>query len=115
MLEGITILDKYTQLTSYGRGCVLFGIIATIISGTFLGLIIQEVIKKRTIFRILGLIVCIAIFIGSNYLIYIGTCSSEPVYKVLISDEVSPTQLLEQFKIQGKEGLIYKIIPYITN
>ena len=114
MLEGITVLNEYTKMTGNGGSCVLGGILLIIVFGAFLGLMIQDTIenKKATIGQIIGIIICLAFIVCAILLINGGVNWRETVYEVTISENVSPTQLLEQFEIRDKTGLIYKIVPY---
>ena len=114
MLPGITVLNEYTCIASNGGASIFAGIILMIIAGAFLGLAIQDSIesKKVCLGNFIIIFICIVVLAGSLALIIGGINWKETVYEVTISDDVSPVQLLEQYEIRNKEGLIYKIVPY---
>ena len=114
MLPGITVLNEYTHITSGGRASIFVGIILIIFGGAFLGFAIQDSIehKKVCLGNFIVIFICIAVLIGAVMLIISGINWKETVYEVIISNEVSPVQLLEQYEIRDKEGLIYTIVPY---
>ena len=114
MLPGITILNEYTHIASKGGASIFAGIILIIFACAFLGFAIQESIehKKVSLGSFITILICIAILVGAIMLIIGGINWKETIYEVTISDDVSPVQLLEQYEIRSKEGLIYKIVPY---
>lgn len=114
MLPGITVLNEYTHIASNGGASIFAGIILIIFAVAFLGFAIQESIehKKVSLGRFIVILVCVAVFVGAFALIISGLNWRETIYEVTISDDVSPVQLLEQYEIRDKEGLIYKIVPY---
>ena len=114
MLSGITVLNEYKAITSSGEASIFLGVILIIIAVAFLGFAIQESIenKKVCLSNFIIILVCIAALIGAVMLIVSGINWQETIYEVTISDETSPVQLLENYEIRSKEGLIYKIVPY---
>lgn len=114
MLPGITVLNEYTRIASNGGASIFVGIILIILAGAFLGFAIQESIenKKVCLCNFIIILVCIAVLVGAVMLIVSGVNWKETVYEVTISDNASPVQLLENYEIRSKEGLIYKIVPY---
>ena len=114
MLPGVTVLNEYTKITSSGGGSIFGGIILIILAGSFFGLAIQDSIesKKVCLGNFITILICIAVLIGAIMLINSGVNWKETIYEVTISDEAPPVQLLEQYEIRDKEGLIYKIVPY---
>lgn len=114
MLPGITVLNEYTHVSNHGSASIFVGIILIIFAGAFLGFAIQDSIghKKISLGKFITIIICTAILIGAIALIISGVNWKETIYEVTISDDVSPVQLLEQYEIRDKEGLIYKIVPY---
>ena len=114
MLPGITVLNEYTHIASSGGSSILIGILLIIGAVAILGFTIQESIenKKVCLSDFIIILVCIAALIGAVILIISGVNWKETIYEVTISDDVSPVQLLENYEIRSKEGLIYKIVPY---
>jgi len=114
MLPGITVLNEYTHIASSGGSSILIGILLIIGAIAILGFAIQESIenKKVCLSNFIIILVCIAALIGAVMLIVSGINWQETIYEVTISDETSPVQLLENYEIRSKEGLIYKIVPY---
>lgn len=114
MLPGITVLNEYTHIASSGGSSILIGILLIIGAVAILGFAIQESIenKKVCLSNFIIILVCIAVLIGAVMLIISGINWQETIYEVTISDDVSPVQLLENYEIRSKEGLIYKIVPY---
>lgn len=114
MLPGITVLNEYTHIANNGKTSIFFGIILIIFAVAFLGFAIQESIenKKVCLGNFIIILICIAVLVGAIMLIVSGVNWKETIYEVTISDDVSPVQLLEQYEIRSKEGLIYKLVPY---
>lgn len=114
MLDGITVLNEYTHVADKGAGSIFVGIILIIFAGAFLGFAIQDSIehKKVSLGKFITILICTAVLVGAVTLIISGVNWKETIYEVTISDDVSPVQLLEQYEIRDKEGLIYKIVPY---
>jgi len=114
MLPGITVLNEYTHIADKGEISIFFGIILIILAGAFLGFAIQDSIenKKVCLGNFITILICIIVLISAVMLIISGVNWKETIYEVTISDDVSPVQLLEQYEIRDKEGLIYKIVPY---
>lgn len=114
MLPGITILNEYTHVAGKGVASIFVGIILTIFAVAFLSFAIQDSIvhKKVSLGKLITILICIAVLAGAVALIISGINWEETIYEVTISDDVSPVQLLEQYEIRDKEGLIYKIVPY---
>lgn len=114
MLPGITVLNEYTHIANNGEVSIFFGIILIILAGSFLGFAIQDSVesKKVCLGNFIIILICIAALVGAVMLIISGINWQETIYEVTISDNVSPVQLLEQYEIRSKEGLIYKIVPY---
>lgn len=114
MLPGITVLNEYTHIASNGGASIFSGIILIILAGSFLGFSIQECIteKKVSIGYMFAILVCVIILTCAAVLIISGINCKETVYEVTISEDVSPVQLLENYEIRSKEGLIYKLVPY---
>ena len=114
MPDGITVLNEYTHVASNGGASIFAGIILIVFAVAFLGFAIQESIenKKVSLGRFIVILVCIAVLVGAIMLIISGVNWKEIIYEVTISDDASPVQLLENYEIRDKEGLIYKIVPY---
>lgn len=114
MLPGITVLNEYTHIASSGGASIFGGIMLIILAGSFLGFSIQECVtnKKVSIGYMIAILACVIVLACAIALIISGINWKETVYEVTISDDVSPVQLLENYEIRDKEGLIYKIVPY---
>lgn len=114
MLPGITVLNEYTHITSQGGSSIFLGIILIIGAIAILGFAIQDSMenKKVGLCNFIIILVCIAVLVGAIMLIISGINWQETIYEVTISDDASPVQLLENYEIRSKEGLIYKIVPY---
>lgn len=114
MLPGITVLNEYTHIASSGGSSILIGILLIIGAIAILGVTIQDSMenKKICLGNFITILICIAVLIGAVMLIVSGINWQETIYEVTISDDVSPVQLLENYEIRSKEGLIYKIVPY---
>lgn len=114
MLPGITVLNEYTHIADGGGSSILIGIILIIGAIAILGVTIQDSMenKKICLGNFITILICIAVLIGAVMLIVSGINWQETIYEVTISDDVSPVQLLENYEIRSKEGLIYKIVPY---
>lgn len=114
MLPGITVLNEYTHIASSGGSSILIGFVLIVGAIAILGLVIQDSMenKKVCLFNFITILICIAVLIGAIMLIVSGINWQETIYEVTISDDVSPVQLLENYEIRSKEGLIYKIVPY---
>lgn len=114
MLPGITVLNEYTHVAGKGVASIFIGIILTIFAVAFLGFAIQDSIvhKKVSLGEFITILICIAVLVCAIMLIISGINWKEIIYEVTISDNVSPVQLLENYEIRDKEGLIYKIVPY---
>lgn len=114
MLPGITVLNEYTHIANKGEISIFFGIILSIFAGAFLGFAIQDSIKNKKVClgNFIIILICIAVLVGAIMLIISGINWKETIYEVTISDDASPIQLLENYEIRSKKGLIYKIVPY---
>ena len=114
MLPGITVLNEYTHITSGGGSSIFIGVILIISAVAILGLVIQDSIenKKVCLGNFIIILICIAVLVGAIMLIISGINWQETIYEVTISDDASPVQLLENYEIRSKKGLIYKIVPY---
>ena len=114
MLPGVTVLNEYTKITSNGSASIFIGIILIMFAVTFLCFAIQDSVesKKVCLGNFIAILICISVLIGAIMLISSGINWKETIYEVTISDEAPPVQLLEQYEIRDKEGLIYKIVPY---
>lgn len=114
MLPGITVLNEYTHIASGGGSSIFLGVILIIGAVAILGLVIQDSIedKKVCLGNFIIILICIAALVGAVTLIISGINWKETVYEVTISDDASPVQLLKNYEIRSKEGLIYKIVPY---
>ena len=114
MLPGITVLNEYTHITSNGGSSIFLGVIIIIGAVAILGFAIQDSMenKKVGLGNFIIILICIAALVGAIMLIIGGINWQETIYEVTISDDASPVQLLENYEIRCKEGLIYKIVPY---
>ena len=114
MLPGITVLNEYTHITSNGGSSIFLGVILIVGAIAILGFAIQDSMenKKVGLCNFIIILVCIAILVVAIMLIISGINWKETIYEVTISDDASPVQLLKNYEIRSKEGLIYKIVPY---